>query len=218
MFFFFFFLMIRRPPRSTQRSTLFPYTTLFRSDRRLGADGRADLLAGQVRQHAVQDDQRGAHVARHRQPVASADGGEDLVALALEIPASDIVDRRLVVDDQNALTHKSDLRQGHRAGVGENVARRLHVRATGFQRRSSSSSRIASAWDWSSRSVASWSAAETLPSRKSSRASRISRYLASLAASSSARRSSASAAAAAGRLSGAVTASATRQSRAVRAR
>src|SRR5213592_5130396 len=29
--FFFFFLMIRRPPRSTQRSTLFPYTTLFRS-------------------------------------------------------------------------------------------------------------------------------------------------------------------------------------------
>src|SRR5580704_18993253 len=28
--FFFFFLMIRRPPRST----LFPYTTLFRSDRR----------------------------------------------------------------------------------------------------------------------------------------------------------------------------------------
>src|SRR5215208_8150023 len=29
---FFFFLMIRRPPRST----LFPYTTLFRSRRRLG--------------------------------------------------------------------------------------------------------------------------------------------------------------------------------------
>src|SRR5256885_8544654 len=31
-FFFFFFLMIRRPPRST----LFPYTTLFRSQSRLG--------------------------------------------------------------------------------------------------------------------------------------------------------------------------------------
>src|SRR6267154_4566405 len=30
MLFFFFFLMIRRPPRST----LFPYTTLFRSDAR----------------------------------------------------------------------------------------------------------------------------------------------------------------------------------------
>src|SRR5262245_62849679 len=40
--FFFFFLMIRRPPRST----LFPYTTLFRSTGRAqarGADGRAPL-------------------------------------------------------------------------------------------------------------------------------------------------------------------------------
>ena len=27
----YFFLMIRRPPRSTQAKTLFPYTTLFRS-------------------------------------------------------------------------------------------------------------------------------------------------------------------------------------------
>src|SRR5687768_17836795 len=32
MSFFFFFLMLRRPPRST----LFPYTTLFRSDLRRG--------------------------------------------------------------------------------------------------------------------------------------------------------------------------------------
>src|SRR3546814_7100167 len=29
----FLFLMIRRPPRSTRTDTLFPYTTLFRSDR-----------------------------------------------------------------------------------------------------------------------------------------------------------------------------------------
>src|SRR5690349_22519402 len=35
-FSFFFFLMIRRPPRST----LFPYTTLFRSRRRRGAGWR----------------------------------------------------------------------------------------------------------------------------------------------------------------------------------
>src|SRR5258707_5829149 len=38
-FFFFFFLMIRRPPRST----LFPYTTLFRS---LCAQGRPGRLHG----------------------------------------------------------------------------------------------------------------------------------------------------------------------------
>src|SRR5260370_31454219 len=35
LFFFFFFLMIRRPPRST----LFPYTTLFRSHRGGGHAG-----------------------------------------------------------------------------------------------------------------------------------------------------------------------------------
>src|SRR5438477_6112781 len=42
----FFFLMIRRPPRST----LFPYTTLFRScpngDAELSADGGAHCVAG----------------------------------------------------------------------------------------------------------------------------------------------------------------------------
>src|SRR5260370_34351966 len=50
-FFFFFFLMIRRPPRST----LFPYTTLFRSDRSVARPDQArdhphqGGLAGAVR-------------------------------------------------------------------------------------------------------------------------------------------------------------------------
>src|SRR3546814_9446150 len=35
----FFFLMIRRPPRSTRIDTLFPYTTLFRSNRSSGRRG-----------------------------------------------------------------------------------------------------------------------------------------------------------------------------------
>src|SRR3546814_4574221 len=39
------FLMIRRPPRSTRTDTLFPYTTLFRSD-------------GEARQPSVQADAR----------------------------------------------------------------------------------------------------------------------------------------------------------------
>src|SRR3712207_9111473 len=40
-YFFFFFLMIRRPPRST----LFPYTTLFRSEQRdPGQDEQEDRL------------------------------------------------------------------------------------------------------------------------------------------------------------------------------
>src|SRR5438552_7459578 len=46
LFFFFFFLMIRRPPRST----LFPYTTLFRSGsaRLTGARGRQVSQHGQI--------------------------------------------------------------------------------------------------------------------------------------------------------------------------
>src|SRR2546429_3754627 len=56
-FFFFFFLMIRRPPRST----LFPYTTLFRSllsgegprPARLGPCGLAAALLGETRRDAA---------------------------------------------------------------------------------------------------------------------------------------------------------------------
>src|SRR2546422_2482836 len=56
VFFFFFFLMIRRPPRST----LFPYTTLFRSP-----DDRQEIGCGQC------DGQSGA-LGRGPQPVDSA--------------------------------------------------------------------------------------------------------------------------------------------------
>src|SRR6266852_8833933 len=42
VFFFFFFLMIRRPPRST----LFPYTTLFRSDRCAGCGRDSRVVCG----------------------------------------------------------------------------------------------------------------------------------------------------------------------------
>src|SRR6266853_4915014 len=44
-FFFFFFLMIRRPPRST----LFPYTTLFRS--RLSPGGRSQAIGPDGSRH-----------------------------------------------------------------------------------------------------------------------------------------------------------------------
>src|SRR5213592_5063638 len=55
--FFFFFLSTRQPPRSTQRSTLFPYTTLFRSSFGLkldGSRGSPDLFAG-AREGAAAD-------------------------------------------------------------------------------------------------------------------------------------------------------------------
>src|SRR3546814_11202548 len=59
LFYAFFFLMIRRPPRSTRTDTLFPYTTLFRSQsgqdnvqrrryRRLARRTQARLYAGRA--------------------------------------------------------------------------------------------------------------------------------------------------------------------------
>src|SRR3546814_9707166 len=48
-FFFFFFLMIRRPPRSTRTDTLFPYTTLFRSDRQRDRLCRQEIESAGVR-------------------------------------------------------------------------------------------------------------------------------------------------------------------------
>src|SRR6266566_8894040 len=44
VFFFFFFLMIRRPPRST----LFPYTTLFRSRARRGCRGHLEMRTARL--------------------------------------------------------------------------------------------------------------------------------------------------------------------------
>src|SRR5438552_5705782 len=58
MFFFFFFLLIRRPPRST----LFPYTTLFRSERIVPGGGRFGGRLGEG--GARQGDAGGAAPAR----------------------------------------------------------------------------------------------------------------------------------------------------------
>src|SRR3546814_13074925 len=49
-----FFLMIRRPPRSTRTDTLFPYTTLFRSNARRRSDRiLADLKRRQALLHQL---------------------------------------------------------------------------------------------------------------------------------------------------------------------
>src|SRR2546427_2202752 len=56
----FFFLMIRRPPRST----LFPYTTLFRSRERRGGAGRCAATGSG---HDVQGRRRGAQSGRRQE-------------------------------------------------------------------------------------------------------------------------------------------------------
>src|SRR3546814_8192431 len=49
--------MVRRPPRSTRTDTLFPYTTLFRSDGALGDlhEPEVDVLRGQPEVEPVGD-------------------------------------------------------------------------------------------------------------------------------------------------------------------
>src|SRR5256886_14343574 len=53
IFIFFFFLMIRRPPRST----LFPYTTLFRSDILIIRELTGDIYFGQPRGRRVRSEE-----------------------------------------------------------------------------------------------------------------------------------------------------------------
>src|SRR3989449_4384616 len=60
--FLFFFLMIRRPPRST----LFPYTTLFRSEKGDRPEGQADRRVHVVLQHQQAGAEAGERAAERR--------------------------------------------------------------------------------------------------------------------------------------------------------
>src|SRR3546814_1539297 len=85
-----FFLMIRRPPRSTRTDTLFPYTTLFRSD-------HLHLDAGLV------DVPRPGGVARKVEDAA--------VAAALDLPVERQIERAVPVGgDEVAAAHLAGLR------------------------------------------------------------------------------------------------------------
>src|SRR3546814_15235689 len=82
--------MIRRPPRATRTDTLFPYTTLFRSDAGFAGDAEGDadlralvgLLLQEGRLGDVRPQQHAAQVVRGRAGVRGAQvvlaGGEQL--------------------------------------------------------------------------------------------------------------------------------------------
>src|SRR3546814_10283593 len=59
-----FFLMTRRPPRSTRTDTLFPYTTLFRSDQPVIAPGQG--VAAIARDHIAMMGVAAAVLIGHR--------------------------------------------------------------------------------------------------------------------------------------------------------
>src|SRR3546814_12786626 len=109
---FFFFLMIRRPPRSTRTDTLFPYTTLFRSQ--AGIDRRRERRI--VEGHG------------HVRPFGLADflpRRADVVARRLHAEVGGVLVVALVVGNQLDLDVE---RQGaQRAGVAVFQIGRAHV-------------------------------------------------------------------------------------------
>src|SRR3546814_16497985 len=74
--------MIRRPPRSTRTYTLFPYTTLFRSDETLQRHAPDDVLDVRVEAAVLVDDQ-------HRRQPAHVAGGARHVARQLAMGAGE---------------------------------------------------------------------------------------------------------------------------------
>src|SRR3546814_14299702 len=87
--FLFFFLIIRRPPRSTRTDTLFPYTTLFRSEALVehGSEVPVQYIHGTHDRdtHAMRDHVRAlaakGHAVRvidfHQTPLADEVAGRD---------------------------------------------------------------------------------------------------------------------------------------------
>src|SRR3546814_4026309 len=91
-----FFLMIRRPPRSTRTDTLFPYTTLFRSDhaeeRGVGADERREIRRrGDLKLTRQRETERRIDAARHHQAMlAHACRGRERIAVRIAIAAAEV--------------------------------------------------------------------------------------------------------------------------------
>src|SRR3546814_3054770 len=121
------FLMIRRPPRSTRTDTLFPYTTLFRSDH-LVTD-RGELAEQQARRRAVA--QGGATGFDHDDAAVALQGRAKVteefarpLELVIHVDEEDSIERSL---RQQGIVGKAEL---HRAIVeplaGKQSGHRTH--------------------------------------------------------------------------------------------
>src|SRR5438093_5977616 len=102
-FLFFFFLMIRRPPRST----LFPYTTLFRSSRRPAPSG-----AGRVR------DRIGPRMGGRRERPRSEEHTSELQSLT-NLVCRLLLEKKKIIEQAQKLTAASRLSTSLSASTGD---------------------------------------------------------------------------------------------------
>src|SRR3546814_17603106 len=116
----FFFLMIRQPPRSTRTDTLFPYTTLFRSD-----------AAQPSRQVAENQSSR----AGTRTPMSAS-----LVEPASSREAADMLLALLDVEEVSDFRWRGQRRPG---GVGRIFGGQVIAQALAAAQRSSTDKRLA---------------------------------------------------------------------------
>src|SRR3546814_12403143 len=111
-----FSLMTRRPPRSTRTATLFPYTTLFRSEIIRAAAGRKPSVVGEQRQL----DARGAaalHADLARRGVAHVDHAATGKGAAVVDTDDHAVAVRHVGDAHHAAEGQRAVRRGELAGI-----------------------------------------------------------------------------------------------------
>src|SRR3712207_7656789 len=95
----FFFLMIRRPPRST----LFPYTTLFRSEMAMGDVGVAAAPCGQPPQESGSPDACSSERRKEPQPLAAVRSEEH----TSELQSRQYLVCRLLLEKKKHSTHQT---------------------------------------------------------------------------------------------------------------
>src|SRR3546814_2936095 len=119
---FVFFLMIRRPPRSTRTDTLFPYTTLFRSDRNPTPRWRSPAARCRVR-----------HGPRRRSPWYRASRSEEhtselqsLMRISYAVFCLKKTKTKSERSTQQAIAQSTDISDHHSGGARMQQPTKIH--------------------------------------------------------------------------------------------
>src|SRR3546814_16839971 len=101
--------MIRRPPRSTRTDTLFPYTTLFRSQRQAKARANDQFLAMRLREFVA--------IMPAAPSLLALDQGHDGYLHPRRLAAMTAIQRQLVRMDMVLGVVEADARPAHPLGA-----------------------------------------------------------------------------------------------------